>query len=363
MRLKQIDFLRGIAVIMVLFRHHYFLGILKQVGWAGVDLFFVLSGFLVSGLLFSEFKKFGNIKGFLFLIRRGFKIYPLFYFLIAGTIVRVLYEKFLGSGLWTEDPMKILGELIFLQNYIGSLWVHTWSLAVEEHFYFSLTILVFFFVKWKILTHKQFFTSFVLVICLACITLRIINNFNHPYTHYTHLFPTHFRYDSLLFGVFMAYQYHFNKENLTAFFSKYKIKLYVLASLFISTLFFYPEETFFMNTIGLSFLYVGFGIILIQFVITPNINENISKIISKPLYNWIGIVGYYSYSIYLFHLLAKNFIADWLVKKLPFELHFRIEFVLYFFTSIFLGILVSKIIEIPFLKLRDKYFPRRAKAI
>ncbi len=62
LRLKEIDFLRGIAVILVLFRHHWTTNILQHAGWIGVDLFFVLSGFLVSGLLFAEYKKFGDIK-------------------------------------------------------------------------------------------------------------------------------------------------------------------------------------------------------------------------------------------------------------------------------------------------------------
>jgi len=56
-RLAEIDFLRGLAVILVLFAHHYLTSYTAEMGWIGVDLFFVLSGFLVSGLLFNEYKK------------------------------------------------------------------------------------------------------------------------------------------------------------------------------------------------------------------------------------------------------------------------------------------------------------------
>ena len=55
-------------------------------GWVGVDLFFVLSGFLVSGLLFQEYQRHGKIRVGRFLIRRGFKIYPSFYVFIAAVI-------------------------------------------------------------------------------------------------------------------------------------------------------------------------------------------------------------------------------------------------------------------------------------
>ncbi|MBK8952142.1 MAG: acyltransferase [Chitinophagaceae bacterium] len=56
-RLKVLDFLRGIAILLVMFRHAKVSTITTRMGWIGVDLFFVLSGFLVSGLLFSEYKK------------------------------------------------------------------------------------------------------------------------------------------------------------------------------------------------------------------------------------------------------------------------------------------------------------------
>jgi peptidoglycan/LPS O-acetylase OafA/YrhL len=79
MRLRELDFLRGIAILLVLLRHIHLFSFTKNMGWIGVDLFFVLSGFLVSGLLFKEYIKFGNIRPKLFLIRRGFKIYPIYF--------------------------------------------------------------------------------------------------------------------------------------------------------------------------------------------------------------------------------------------------------------------------------------------
>ncbi len=104
-RLKEIDFLRGLAVIMVLFRHFPFTYYTITMGWIGVDLFFVLSGFLVSGLLFSEYQKFGNIRIRLFLIRRGFKIYPLFYIFILSTVICDLLS---GTQI---SKSKLLSEL------------------------------------------------------------------------------------------------------------------------------------------------------------------------------------------------------------------------------------------------------------
>ncbi|MDP2959028.1 MAG: acyltransferase family protein, partial [Longimicrobiales bacterium] len=122
MRNLGLDLLRLLAVSLVMFRHlpgdvgrTAELAILFRGGWIGVDLFFVLSGFLISGLLFREHQKTGRLDVVHFLIRRGFKIYPAFWALLAVTIVilTVVEPKIPGRAL--------AGEIFFLQNYLGGL--------------------------------------------------------------------------------------------------------------------------------------------------------------------------------------------------------------------------------------------------
>ncbi len=86
MRNLGLDILRFIACSLVIFRHvqgpenfNIFIQTLNKGGWIGVDLFFVLSGFLIASLLFKEHKASGSIDLKRFLIRRGFKIYPAFW--------------------------------------------------------------------------------------------------------------------------------------------------------------------------------------------------------------------------------------------------------------------------------------------
>lgn len=81
-------------------------------GCIGVDLFFVLSGFLVSGLLFKEYIKFGNINYKQFLIRRGFKIYPLYY------LTYILYLVLLLINNEKINYISVLSDLSFTQNYL-----------------------------------------------------------------------------------------------------------------------------------------------------------------------------------------------------------------------------------------------------
>jgi peptidoglycan/LPS O-acetylase OafA/YrhL len=86
---------------------HTWIIFITQAGWAGVDLFFVLSGYLVSRLLFMEYNHTQQIKLGKFLLRRGFKIYPVFYLMIVVTVL---------VNYFTSDPIaqsKLLSEIFF----------------------------------------------------------------------------------------------------------------------------------------------------------------------------------------------------------------------------------------------------------
>ena len=145
-RILVLDILRGCAVLLVIGRHQIpfpegshpllkpFMDTWLRGGWVGVDLFFVLSGFFVSGLLFREQQRYGTLSFRRFFVRRGFKIYPSFYLLILVTVIvaHALGQVVPRRRLWTE--------LLYIQSYRFGLWDHTWSLAVEEHFYLLFPI-------------------------------------------------------------------------------------------------------------------------------------------------------------------------------------------------------------------------------
>src|SRR6476469_9931494 len=147
-RSRSIDVLRAVALFLVCFGRHLgpypedhtsYPGLLlhkatvalARGGWIGVDLFFVLSGFLVSGLLFRDYQQTGRIRAGRFLLRRGFKIYPPFWVFMLMTAA-VFGSRFPIGAYFIE--------LGFVQNYRPTIWQHTWSLAVEEHFYLLLAL-------------------------------------------------------------------------------------------------------------------------------------------------------------------------------------------------------------------------------
>lgn len=347
-RKTEIDFLRGIAVLLVLLRHQQLISFTNRIGWIGVDLFFVLSGFLVSGLLFREYIKYGKIKFSRFFLRRGFKIYPAFYFLILITIFcRYLFKE-------TFSINQLLGEVFFLQNYWDNLWGHTWSLAVEEHFYILLIPAAVLIIKYKQYLKTKISWIFIFLL-MFILSIRFYTNIHYPYK--ANFFATHLRIDSLLAGVFIAYLYYYKRAALEVFYNKYNWKLLVASFLLLlPPLVQEATMSFFVKTAGFSILYISFSLLLIHFILNKNILQQLYSIFTKPLVNAVAKIGMYSYSIYLFHLFVRDYILGKI--NMPFiTSSVSISFMFYFFVSILLGIIISRLIEIPFLKLREKLLP------
>ncbi len=351
-RQKSLDILRAIAILLVLGRHmpayqgnNVYLKIIMDTlgcgGWIGVDLFFVLSGFLISGLLFKEHMLSGKISFKRFFIRRGLKIYPAFYFMIATTTFLTYYTH-----------RALFAELFFCQDYVAGLWNHTWSLGVEEKFYILLPLLL---ILLSMIRKSKNFTfdyipSIFLFISITCLALRISNAINSPYQHLTHLFPFHLRLDSLFWGVTISYFYHYHASVFKITTCRFKALFLLLGLLFLLPAFIFVLETSpIIYTVGLTFIYLGSGLILMAFIdadLKPNL-----------LINSLTYIGAHSYSIYLWHMPVGRFLP-YIFKFLPLSYWTWPNFTLSFFiASIGLGIVFSKIIEFPILKFRDRIFP------
>lgn len=332
-RNQPLDILRGIAILLVIGHHFPYFRILYQIGWSGVDLFFVLSGFLVSGLLFSEYQKRGNLNITRFWIRRGFKIYPAFYFLMLLTLFALL-------EIHKLDIRKMLAGIFFLQSYLPHIWGHAWSLSVEEHFYFLLPLLLLAIVK--VSPNKANpFTSVpwvFLFLATACLTLRYIG-FLHGLSGFTLHSETHLRVDGLFFGVTLSYFYYFHRER---FQSVAKKPIWLLSIPLLIPMTFMPMNGEFMDTFGLTVIYLGYGCLLLWSVGLPA-----SK---NPVARFVAWIGKYSYSIYLWHIPLRECL---------YRGHVSFEFfVVGTIASIFFGVLMAKLIEFPGLKIRDKMFPQ-----
>ncbi len=350
MRNQGLDILRIIAVLLVIGRHfslledsNFFLKAWQRGGWVGVDLFFVLSGFLISTILFQEYLRKGSIDIKKFLVRRGFKIYPAFWiFLVISLLIKYFLNKF-------PSKIEVIGEVFFLQNYIGGVWNHTWSLAVEEHFYIGLSLICFLLLSFVPLKPFRVIPLIFVAIAGFCLFLRILIFVIGPeYSFYFYLYGTHIRIDSLLFGVFLSYLWNFC--DLESRVRKVpSLGFVILGTALLSPAFIFSLEGHkWIPVFGVILFYLGSGCLVLVALRKKTTNKLPVQVLAA--------LGGASYSIYLWHMP----VAQWGYKFLS-----QITGVnnTYFYllnaliSPCMVGWVLNRLLENPILLLRDRLFP------
>ena len=336
-RQVELDFIRGLAILLVLHFHYtksvFFFHItavpVLNFGWAGVDLFFVLSGFLVGGLLCKEWSKSGHVEVGRFLKRRGFKIWPAYYFYILVEVI--IHKHPLNTFLWQN--------LLNIQNYTGTSLAQTWSLAVEEHFYILLSVVIWWCASRKVSVRTFFYGSMLLAVSVA--TFRTFLAFSGK--HY--LTETHTRIDALLLGVMLALLFHFSRERFLALQSRTLPLALILTAALVVLLFVHAESHNGMQIIAAD---LGSGALFLL-LYKPGLVQH------GRLYRLVAAIGVYSYGIYLWHVgmtAPVQRVLAHVPKAAPY-LQYPVAAVL----AILVGVLMTKLIEFPFLRLRERFVP------
>jgi len=357
------DVLRGIAVLLVLGRHLWeipkSLPLIERIplilwqrgGWVGVDLFFVLSGFLISRLLFEESLKTGCFSTRRFYLRRAFKIYPAFALLFMVTL-----------GVWglvkgrLQPLPNILAEVFFVQSYFPGLWNHTWSLAVEEHFYLLLPGLL-----WLLAASRRGQTApFAGIVGLTLVWagvswgLRWEHATRHPLDWEWRLFSTHLRLDSLLIGVTLGYFRVWHSARMLSFCRSHATALLCLGTIGLLPVFVSPlEATPWLSVSGLT-LFALASAALVGSVLGM---KSQSSVWTAPL----DTIGRSSYAIYLCHMPVVAWLLPGLEQAIGHRFPFNLRLGLYLGVSCVIGWLVTALLEAPLLRLRDRWIPRERK--
>lgn len=361
MRNKRLDILRCVAILLVVTAHAQIWRFTTKVGWVGVDLFFVLSGFLISGLLYAEYKQWQDISFRRFFVRRGLKIYPAFYLLLVATFAA---QHLLWHGT-PERPIKFFYEAAFIQNYFYGVWTHTWSLAVEEHFYLGLALLLLILARISP-DRANPFRSIPWVfggIAAVCLGLRAWTIWiARPAGYLTPqvMNPTHTRMDGLFFGVLLGYLYHFHRDAFQRALRSTTMRLLIggLSVLFLTTPYLFDRDSHFLLSLGLTLIYLGFGG---MFVLALEVHEVLNKKAARAV-EFVGTgmayVGQHSYSIYLWHVPFLVVIPVIERKVLHVSLPIALLAAIYIVGSCALGIFFANLVEFPVLRVRDRFFPR-----
>ena len=308
--LPSIDSLRALAVLAVIIYHvdvNYLPG-----GFLGVDLFFVLSGYLISSLIIKEYRKTGSINLYNFYLRRARRLLPAVYFMITvGIILMVMFNEVLLKKshldaifgyIYSSNWWYIFHKLDYFDSFGSqSPFKHLWSLAIEEQFYMIFPLLFLLInskKKGKDGTHKlsKSFLYIVLGLIFVSLVTHIllfdINNISRIY------FGTDTRAFSLLVGVVGAILYPMDKLN-TKITPQENIVYSVISLISIATLITIMIYTSEYNT----WLYRGgfllvaiLGIIII--ISSGKQHTVMAKLLSfKP----VVFIGKISYSLYLWH--------------------------------------------------------------
>lgn len=356
-RIYGLDILRFWAILLVIISHsrtfieHFlpnFTPYLK-VGKYGVELFFVLSGFLIGRILMKIVLNEGlNSKSVRrFWSRRWFRTLPAYF---ATLILLFIVQYFYNAG---QENFSYK-YLLFIQNFtteIPDFFNVSWSLSIEEWFYLSLPFVIFLGIALSgskergllVATFFFFITFFI---------LRLFKILNSDMNIERIVI---YRLDSMAYGIFMAYLFTFKKD---FFLGKARVMFkigIVLTMLSLILYYIYRLEVDWHQIIHFPLTSIGFALLL------PFATTIKKRALTVPQ-KFISRVSIISYSMYLLHVDFAMRPLKYLGLKMEWfdnVLYTLILLTIYFLLSYILAFLSYLLIEQPFLNLRDKYFPSR----
>ena len=354
--IPALDSVRGLAVLLIML-FHCFNYVVFKFGWIGVDLFFVLSGFLITGILLDSKATANCYKNFI--VRRILRIFPLYYFILLFCLVVVplIWPKLFGNGFeyyihhqswfWLYMQNWLYSKTGFPDNHT---LVHLWSLAVEEQFYIFWPLVV------RIFNTKKLFA-----VCLIIIIFSLIFRFYigvkmgliHPFQY----MATLSRMDALITGAIIAILI----RKRPAWLEKYTVPVFIISLIILGASMLYLRAVLFLRLAPVyTFIDILSGCLLI-FMLSKR-----KFLILRPLHHSVfSFLGKYSYGLYVYHYILYNVFEYSVLPKLitvieKKEIALLGIGIVVFFISIPISMLSYNYLEKPFLKLK-RFFPNMGK--
>lgn len=360
-RIFGLDVVRTIAILLVLFSHiHYlidntnptFIAICSLIGYSGVELFFVLSGFLIGTILLKQFIKtdFKLSNVFIFIKRRWFRTLPNYYLVLLINIIIAIYFEFDVSNVWKY--------FFFLQNFSSyniTFFTESWSLSIEEWAYLFAPILLLLFSN---LFNKNKKNGFIIVSFLIILLLHLWRYFFYKNNVLDSMNDWNinlkslviYRVDAIFIGFIIAWFHYYYKTIL----KKYAVYLFIISiHLFFLQFFVFNvmeidlfSSSFYFNIFYFTLSSLTFALVLPVFIYYKKTNT----IFLKP----ITFISKISYSLYLLHYSIVAFLLKYYINYFQIQLPHYMLIIIYLFTTFFLSIVLYYFYEKPIMNLRDK---------
>ncbi len=359
-RYAGLDHLRALAIIIVFFWHYRqgdcpaWVDTIGLFGWTGVDLFFVLSGYLIGTQILKPIARGGSFSYKEFYFKRSLRVFPAYFtVLLLYLFIPAFHER---------DGMAPLWKFITFTQNLGldfGAFSHAWSLCIEEQFYLCLPLIVSLLLYFKLgsKTIWVFLGIFLLGFVLRYFSWQYLvapfynapeqEGFGIAYFKWIY-YPTYTRLDALLCGVAIASLFLFKPE-IKDRLMQYGNRLLLLSVALIGFAVFicYPLMSFRTAIWGYPLVAVSYGLMVLSALCTSSFLYKYSWKVSR-------VIAMLSYSIYLTHKQMIHLTREWLsgTSVAPDS---NMMFYICALTCFFAGLILYLAIEKPFLKLRDKY--------
>ena len=344
-RESDLDIIRGVAIVLALGWHFnsgtglFWFDCLEYpgmtFGWAGVDLFFVLSGFLIGRLVFKEIVRTKRFDYKRFIIRRALRLWPTLYLFL-------LVQFFWGDHDWHT---YLIQTLFHVQNYFDSPLLHLWSLSIEEHFYLIFGVLCYFY-AFRI-SHNKMTPIILIALLIICPVIRYLA-FASGWSARDIQQQTQFRFDALSAGVLMAYLFVYQEELFVGLL-RFKWLWFALTIggciCLTYTSLESPEDGVFMYTVA--------WITSASFIMLTYRTDLVKRI---PILSRLLIfLGVYSYSLYIWQFSGRH-AAAYIQSHFTSLGGHATKIVLQYVTATCVAFAISRLIEKPMIALRDRMF-------
>jgi peptidoglycan/LPS O-acetylase OafA/YrhL len=354
-RLKGLDTLRAAAIALVLMTHYAgfvnhapLFGFIGDVGWAGVDLFFVLSGYLIGNQLLAPAARGEALSLKAFFARRLLRTLPNYYAVLA------VYLLLPHSAIAGKSMAPVWRFLTFTQNFglaYGQTFTHSWSLCIEEQFYLLLPLAVLALVR-PGRSPRLLWCALGAAVAAGMATRGVAFMNGQDLFAAPMYYSSFCRFDELLPGVAIAMLKNFHPRLFGAILRRGNALLAVGLALAVTLLYCVRNDlpnAFVVSTFGFSLVAASFALLTCA-ALSP------SSLLNRVRIPGTASLALWSYAVYLVHKPVFMALRPEL-ERLDIDTAAPLTIVAVMALGILGGWLLFRLVETPFMRLRARWYP------